>query len=295
MKMIVDRFRKIYQFDSVEEQVHHAVESAKKIRNGGGRLYNSCFLGRHSDLMRSDLNTWADLEPALKSPWSEGIAIIEELRKQIPEQSADFSNGRRRRRGTSEIDGEVDFDRWLSGRSDFFDLPINVKVPTGSKFVSLVFANGMSCNVSGTSAFIQAASIVAAVDKLEEQGVQVELNMYSIGEKVYNNGPRGRAVTTVLKRFGEPVNIESLATSVSPWFFRLVGLTNQIADALEFNVDTGMGWPSYDFSTIKNLFSDDTQEIARSFSLDGAVKTYMDISSMIKKEGDVGYGSQECN
>jgi hypothetical protein len=290
MKMIVDQFKKIYQFDSVDEQIRHALDTVKKVKKGGGDLKNEGFFRCGSSLMRTDLTCWSDLEKALTTPWSQGISIIEELRRKIPDQSSDFSS-RRRRRSTSEIDGEVDFDRWMAGRSDFFDLPVSIKVQEGSRFVSLAFANGMSCNITGASAFIQAASIVAAVDKLEEQGVQVELSMYSIGDGVYKKGPRSRIVTTILKRSGEPVNVESLASAVSPWYFRLVGLTNQIADTLEFPVDSGMGWPSYEFSRIKNLFSADTQEIVRSFNLDGAIKTFMDISSMISKEGDAGYGS----
>lgn len=291
MKMIVEENRKIYQFESVDEQVRHALAAVKKIKEGGGVVKNESFLRDSAALMRSDLNTWADLEKALVSPWTQGISIIEELRKQIPEQESDFTVSRRRRRGTSEIDGEIDFDRWLGGRSDFFDLPMNIKVRGGSKFVSLVFANGMSSNVSGASAFVQAAAIVAAVDKLEEQGVQVELSMYSIGERVYKTGPSGRVVTCVLKRAGEPVNVESLASAVSPWFFRLVGLANQITDALEFAVDSGMGYPSYDFSKIKALFSADTQEILRSFNVAGAIKTFQNISSMINKEGSADYGT----
>jgi hypothetical protein len=294
MKTIIDGDQKTYQFESIEEQIRHALATVKKIRPSGN-LPTEGFFKDKKALMRSDINTWDDLEKALARPWVEGIEIIKKLREQIPEQETDFSSSRRRRRSTSEVDGDVDFDRWMAGRSDFFDLPMSIKVKGGSKFVSLAFASGMSHAVSGASAFVQAASIVAAVDKLEEQGVQVELSSYNAGRQAYKSGPRDRLSVIVLKRAGEPVNIESLATAVSPWFFRLVGLTSQCADALEFPIDRGLGFPNYDFSKVKRFMPVDTQEIVRCFDLNGAIQTYLNVSSMIKKEGDADYGSSSCN
>ena len=293
MRVTIEANRKIYQFESIDEQVRHALATVQKV-GPSGKLKTTGFFSKPGDLMRSDLRDWSDLEKAITSPWEAGIALINKLRAQIPEQETDFSS-RRRRRGTSEVDGEIDFDRWLGGRSDFFDLPMNIKVKGGSRFVSLAFSNCVNSHISGASAFIQAASIVAAVDKLEEQGVQVELSIYNAGKRVYAAGPKDRLSTVVLKKAGEPVNIESLATAVSPWFFRLVSLTSQCCDALEFPLDYGMGAACYDFSKVKQFMPPDVQEIVRTFDLRGAVQTFTNIASMINEEGGADYGSPSCN
>lgn len=285
MKMHVTDRVKVYQFESIDDHIRHAVASVSAAIKRCGSVNPDTFFHHKEALMRSDLSNWNDLQAALSQPWVEGIRIIEKLREGIPEQDTDFTSARRRRRGTSEFDGEVDFDRWIAGREDFYDLPTSVKVKGNGKFVSLAFTNSMPFNIKGVQAFTQAAAVVAAVDKLEAQGLQVELTLYAMAHRMYKDGAPDRYSTVLLKKAGDPVNVESIATGISPWFFRLVTLGSMCADKGLFTVDEGMGWPSYRFGDIKPYLPADAMDITRRFDLDGALQTFAHISSMVKDEG----------
>lgn len=280
MRTTIQGRRKTFEFDSVNEAFKEAMRVVKAIEAQGRRILTDQFLKNPVRTMRDDLNTWDDLIRAMGTPWVAGIQLIERLRKNIPDQDVDFAMTRRRKRNTSMDEGEVNLDNWIAGRCDYFDATEYIKIRNDSQFINLAFCTSAPYMITGERCFMQAASLVAAIDKLEDQGHQVQLTTYCLGSGVH--GDQERTVIIRVKEAGDPVNIESLATVMSPWFHRLVTLTLSLKDVEKgMPHHMGLGMPNYDFSRVEP-FVPGAQNIERVFDIGGAIATYAQLSSMVE-------------
>jgi hypothetical protein len=280
MRTTINGNLKTFEFDSVTEAFSEAIRVVKAIGSKGGEMYTNQFLGNSSRSGRNDLDSWEDLERAILTPWQKGIQIIERLRKEVPDQDVDFASVRRRKRNTSMDEGEVNLDNWIAGRCDYFDATEYIKINSDAQFINLAFSTSAPYYVTGDAFFAQGAALIAAIDKLEAQGHQVQLTIYCLSSGVHGN--QRRSCILRVKEAGDPVNVETLATVLSPWFHRLVMLTLNLKDVEHgAHHDHGLGYPSFDFSVIEP-FIQGSQNVERTFDLGGAIATFAQLSSMVQ-------------
>lgn len=235
---------------------------------------------------------WKDVVQALlewEHPWKEGLEAIETLREHVPQQEIDFGRVKGRRRRCSEDDGEVSLDRYLAGRDDFYDKLMSEINPNGTKLVSISLDSTIDRFTTAGQSFAQTAALIAVIDRLEEQGHQVELTMTC--HVAASFGPEEEFqhifVVVPIKRFGEPVDVEQIASGMSPGFFRALILPALIESIEKQNPSLGYCLNSIPPS-LSRFLPEGNHEIKRSFTMEGAMQTLTDVTSLIVQDEDHG-------
>lgn len=202
-------------FESAEEMVH-ACEAHR-----GQRTIP--LLSRHSSSwVGRDIQSWDGVRRELRAPCPIERGQVERIKEKLDAAKLPSPVSRARKHHWSEDDGEVDSDRVLRGESDFYRETYRTQ-KTGTQHVSILINTGGAASRSTESLFWSCAAATAVVDRLEEAGFTCEVWIYYVVIGAFETG-RHFSYMMRTKDAGEPLNIETLISVGSAWFFRTAGL-----------------------------------------------------------------------
>lgn len=201
-------------YDSAEDML------ASAQANRGRRTYPAFSRGGWTGM---DLRSWDDARAKLNSPWPEGREKVATVMSEIAEAKLPSPVSKARKQRWSEDDGEVSSDRVLAGESEYYRETYRAS-KTGTQNVTVLTNYGGVASHSSESLFWSSAAAIAVVDLLEEAGYSCEIWAYNWSTRAFDNGADFFSAIH-LKEAGNPLDIESLMTVTSGWWFRTVGLS----------------------------------------------------------------------
>jgi hypothetical protein len=163
--------------------------------------------------------SWADMERFLHEPWPEAVARVKLAVDRIKSVEMPHPKDVRRKRKWSEVDGEVEIDRVMTGEPEYMQNFRREKV-IGPFQVALVsnldLTSGSRCNPSGV--FFRSTACIAVADVLENLGYSVEIWTWTRGEECYPKPYPNQFIACRPKKFGDPVDYDALCDTMSSWF-----------------------------------------------------------------------------
>lgn len=201
-------------FDSVSD----LVDSIRNVPDSyiapwGGCLNKASWIGRkftsYEQVYRDALDTWPD-----------GLAIVDQMITTLESEASHLPRpkNRKRRMRWDDSDGdEYDLDRmrlaqepWRVSKRESL---------TGPQTLTIVVDISTSSYVSYQDILWRGAAAIALTHLLEDAGYRVELWIIECGSKTYYSGRHG-CLGICLKRPSDPLDMPTLVTAVSGWFFR---------------------------------------------------------------------------
>lgn len=162
---------------------------------------------------------WDGIRTKLNSEWAEGNAAMltaaEEIRKAIIVTPVSI----RRKRRWSENDGDLDIDQALRGSPELFRESYRAHRPRTQNIVVCCYITASGC-VSDYDLMWRNAAAVVACDLLEESGYACEMWGYSSASGAYHGENTNRFLAVPLKGSGEPMDVDRISKTLSPWFYR---------------------------------------------------------------------------
>lgn len=151
------------------------------------------------------------------TPWPIAMKCIDMVQDAIRKENMPTPKSRKRKGFWSDIEGEVDVPRALSGEPELFrNIKRQQRVgPTNISLVTNLDSPG-SCNSTGL--FYRSIVCIAVADILEELGYSTEIITWCYGYAVFP-APYDRQFTVCrVKEAGNPIDKTALCDSLSAWF-----------------------------------------------------------------------------
>lgn len=237
-------------YDSVEELLKAASEIGDQIWREDERLrldrksfIGRAFTGRH------------DLFEKVRQPWRTGMRIFKEMRKQVASMDLPRPEKMRRRRAWHEHEGDhVCPDRLNLGQPYWHGLSPARRGATPT--VSIMTEISTRCDIKPRD--IQWRGLVAFVlaDLLESAGYRVQIDAYNFVHHAYGKGQRANGffggtpgdtaglIKYTIKPYDRPLNISTLLSAVSGWFYRTAFFAALFAQGWKpEDIASGLGLP----------------------------------------------------
>lgn len=219
-KVINGKMCEVHLFDSPHEEVERVFhpDNAKTRNEYGIGNLRASFLGR-------DLRDWDQIKAAIDSEWTEGIEVIDKMIKEC-EDHIPKPQIRKRRMKWNDHDGdEIDIDRLRAG-TDYWRMAHRPFVYNHGQAVTLlIHAGGNSFQNSMDLMWPGAASTVIA-HQLEKSGYRTEVWTVSNIKGLFTNGD-GCVTATKIKELSQPLDISTLATAISGWYYRSIVMLSE--------------------------------------------------------------------
>jgi len=208
-----------YLFDSVEELIgdleaipHNRIEETHLTDEAVRRRQ---FIGR-------GFADWSAVFEAARTAWPDGLAIIDQMLRDLDDVSMPRPTSRRRRTRFAEDNGdELDYDRlrcgqpyWRTSRRE------NTRGPST---ITVIVDVGANCRVKHSDILWRGAAAIALTKRLEEAGYRVELWAVHLAARMwvpYGSPNIDGFQAVCLKRPGDPLDESTLVSAISGWFFR---------------------------------------------------------------------------
>lgn len=164
-----------------------------------------------------NLNTWDEILYACQSPWAEGANVVKRLVEHLEVQLPVPKSRKRKSRWSEDHGDEVSYERLYEGNPYWRQY---VKEMTeGSGSVVIAVGVGASYKTPWEELRWKGIAAVALTDTLEKAGYRVELvGAYAGLCYKKNNAPM--SISFKVKETNAPVDVDSMATAVSTFFFR---------------------------------------------------------------------------
>jgi hypothetical protein len=191
-------------------------------------------------------------EACFLAPWPEGLdtvrAMADRLRHAVPEPRTI-----RRRPRWSDEDGEVDCERAIRGDEEYMRQSRRT-ASAGPSSVAVILQVGGAASRHHTELFWRGAAGAAVCELLEEAGYSCEVWCYQHTHSAAASWavPRDGWIQWRVKEAGDVLDMDTLAKSVSGWFFRSA-ILGTIAH-IPFKVRRGYGWTKDSSLTSKSWF-----------------------------------------
>lgn len=186
---------------------------------------------------REDLHDWNDVRRASMELWNSGAERVQTLLGKIETIKFATPHSIVRRQKWREDDGDFDLDKYLDGVPCYLGTVRRTSV--GRQFVTLVIDVASNSGTLAGSMYWRASAGIAAAHVLEENGYAVEMlavtsavNVLEPPEDVpcgrdkhgYLQRPPKQDMFTAmwLKRADDPLDVGTISSVCSPWFFRTV-------------------------------------------------------------------------
>lgn len=211
MRHTNDSFNHLQVFDSVEEMI---VECGKAVPNrivDGASLHQGSWVGRN-------FASWQEVYSAARQPWDEGVEVVERMVTELESVGLPKPKSRKRKLRYSEDDGdELDYDRLRTGQA--FWHRSRRESMQGPQTVTLMADISTQSGVDHENVLWRGAAAIAITKVLEDTGFRVELWAVRCATK-YDRQGKGTVTGINLKRASDPLDVATLVTAVSGWFFR---------------------------------------------------------------------------
>lgn len=195
-------------FESVAEMIdtlHPLDIGTKDVR------LDEYFVGR-------SFSNFADVEKAATSAWDHGISVVEKMLADLEDSVIAKPKSRRRRTRFSQDDGdELDYDRLRSGQ-DYWRTSRRQNV-TGPGSITVLVNVSANAGTDHEDILWRGAAAIALTKMLEEAGYRVELWCMENSVRSFTDGTHNLCAVN-LKRTSDPLDVSTLVSAVSGWFFR---------------------------------------------------------------------------
>jgi len=259
-----DRETRYRIFDDTED----LIATVQSIPDDSSRLEPIHIVDREHWIGR-DFHDWEEVYAAARSPWPEGVEIVERMAEELADADLPQPQNTRRKPRFSEDNGdEVDYDRLRSGQP--FWRTTQRANTRGPQVVTLVVDLNAAQKIAHHDILWRGAAVLAMTRILEDAGFRVEIWTIHCAQKCYSDGT-GHCHAVCLKRPGDPLNVGTLVSAVSGWFYRTVGFR---AKALGRKPKKSLGTPHVPrYCDTETVFAgyDDYIVIGGAYSYGGAV------------------------
>jgi len=161
-------------------------------------------------------------------PDAAALARIDAMRASISASIPAPRDRRRRPRWSEEAGDDICIDRLRSGMPPWRETVR--QVTTGPTHITIVSNLGAHCGVEAEGlGWTPAASLLLA-DLLESNGYRVRLLAVESALRAFSTDPENILLGLRVKDYGEPMSIQGLSVTATPWFFR--GITLAVHDAM---------------------------------------------------------------
>lgn len=199
-------------YEDVTEMTRLAVAHAKLYNN---TPYNGEWVGR------DDLTTWDKVDQATREPWQDGLFEVTNMVEEI-NQAVPAPRSIKRQRFWNEVQGDVEVNRVLTGNPMFMSETRRSPRSHVPQNVTVIFNVGNIGSWSATEIFWRGAAGIAAIDMLEKAGFNCEVWIYNLASDVFRYPTPNSLACCKVKSSGEPLDIDTMVTATSAWFFRTV-------------------------------------------------------------------------
>ena len=200
--------------DSVKE-LTDAVAAKTKNKDRRVAELSESFLGRFF----KDIGQACD---AATQPWEDGIRMVadmtSELRKTVKLPKP--VSLKRQKMWSSEDGDEIDFDRLRAGE-DFYRTT-KKKNSVKTKQLTVFIDTCANARRKAASLLWRGIAAITIARLLEDAGYRVAIMTYASATRGFESG-KGHSVIVCVKKMQDRINIGTLASAVSGWFFRSVG------------------------------------------------------------------------
>jgi hypothetical protein len=236
---------RIRVYDSVEEMTEacdRAFRRGRMVNGTDSAFARSTFIGRA-------FSGWVEAQAAANQTWVEGVQLLEELSDLISATVQTQPRCRKRRTAWSEDGGdEIDIDRVRSGQAPW--RTCQRQQVTGQQTVTIVANMATSCNRGAEEIMWRGAAAVVLAKILEDAGYRVEIHVANTVMRAFKCGDHF-SVYCRAKRADQPLDIATLANTVSGWFFRTVVFQSYHAEEII---------PRRDLGAPRQLTAEDVEE-----------------------------------
>lgn len=202
-------------FDSVEDVIAEVKRVPARRKGNINPFGRERWIGR-------DFGKWSDVFTAARSPWPEGVEVVERMVADLDDAQLPKPTSRRRRTRFDEGNGdEVDYDRLRVGQP--FWRTTRRQSTRGPQTVTIVVDVNANMKIPHRDILWRGAAAIAMTRILEAADFRVELWIIHKARNCYRVQPwQGDShVTAVcLKRAGDPLDVATFTAAVSGWFYR---------------------------------------------------------------------------
>jgi len=207
----------LQRFDSVDELLAD-VRDLPESRFGG-----QCDVDRLGFIGRK-FRFWTEVDEAAQTAWDDGLEIVDRMLGDLADASLPRPTSRRRRTRFAEDDGnELDYDRLRSGQP--FWRTSRRENTRGPATITIIVDVTAHCGVRHKDILWRGAAAIALTKLLEAAGYRVELWAVGVSQDTWRRSTTdtpNEFTAVCLKRPGDPLDISTLVSGVSGWFFRTV-------------------------------------------------------------------------
>jgi hypothetical protein len=218
-------------FDSVEDMIAGCRTAVYRRHVESAAMKNERWVGRA-------FANWNEVYAAACGPWDEGRDTIERMVGQMEGEDLPKPVSRKRKTRFAQDDGsELDYDRLRSGQE--FWRRCERQSTKGPQTVTIVADVSTRSGVNHEDILWRGAAAIAVTHVLEEAGYRVELWAVRCANQ-YDADGKDTVTAVNLKRAGDPLDIATLVTAVSGWFFRSMFFRAESLHAAEPRSTLGM-------------------------------------------------------
>lgn len=282
-------------FEDAAEAASHAVEVAAEKTGGSDskmRKWAAIWIsGKAKTETARSFRSWAEASDAVTKPWEKGQQRITQLVEELKDSEPPEIKSRQRKRRWTEDDGEMDTDRFLGNMDDFYCESKRETTHGPSQITILV---GISCqwSVSEEAASWRGAVAAALCGYFEEAGYPCEMIAYQGHRGLYSSRTKhyDMVMSTRVKECGEELEMNTIASATSPWYFRTLGfMLACMHHSAVTPVCFSLGQPIT--SGLESVFAKDLTfngdlvlEIPQVFSKDAAVRALHQLMEVLSSE-----------
>jgi len=255
-----------WKFSSVQEYLDHADKSQADFLNHG----RTQFVG-------ADLPTWDSAIAKYSAVWEHGVQTVQQFVEKL--ESADLPDVKSHARRTvfHEDDGdEICIDRLRSGQS--FWRKSERQVTIGPTEVTIITDMSTYSSVRSDDVLWRGAASIALAHLLESKGYRVEL--WAVDKFLTTHQKQHVIDGVCLKRTSDALDVSTLSSFVSSWFFRTLSfVVRKTFAVVDLKVVHGPdhGYPRVPTAAELDYFSRDENRIFIS-----GVFSFHDALSLIK-------------
>jgi hypothetical protein len=232
MRYLEENNCRITNLDSVSELIAHARDLSVNNPRWERAMYEASNGFSASFFGRAGLDSIEHTVKCCDEVWSEGIDTIERMERSLSDLILERPVTRKRRmRFDPDSGDEVCYDRLRAGQ-DFWR-STKRQITRGSSCVAIVLDMTTPSRVKASDILWRGAAAIVLTKVLERSGRRVEIKSLSRSNVCYSGGVPNAMTIWTMKQTNEPLNISTLASAVSGWFYRSMVLRAKFGEHLD--------------------------------------------------------------
>ena len=174
---------------------------------------NSSWTGRKFE-------NWQGVRDGFATPDEVALQRIEDMLLALQDSDIPDVPSRRRQRRYSDVAGDIDVDRAMSGNPEYMS-EVSRVIKNGPTNVTIYCNLDAAFGDSPEKVFWRGGAAIAAADLLEAAGFATEIWVWCLGRGVYHSPNDMQFHAAPIKGINDPIDYSNLTNTLSSWFLRL--------------------------------------------------------------------------